>query len=121
MQNKVKVNICGREYTLQTEEDPSYIYSLARYLEKKINEITSAIPNVSNASAAVMVAFTAIDELNQSNRSLEHLKGELKEYVEEADHALSERDNALRELEIIKSRIAQIEGNNKLKKLKDSI
>lgn len=46
MLNKVKVNICGKNYTLETEEDPSYIYSLARYVEKKINDITSANSNV---------------------------------------------------------------------------
>lgn len=121
MLNKVKVNICGKEYTLQTEEEPSYIFSLARYVEKKINEITSSNTSVSQASAAVMVAFMAIDELNQTNRNLDNLRGELKEYVDEADRVTSERDNAVRELEIIKTKISQLEGNKKLKQLKDSI
>ncbi|HBN11726.1 MAG TPA: cell division protein ZapA [Ruminococcus sp.] len=90
-------------------------------MEKKINEITSSNTNVSQASAAVMVAFMAIDELNQTNRNLDNLRGELKEYVDEADRVTSERDNAVRELEIIKTKISQLEGNKKLKQLKDSI
>lgn len=121
MLNKVKVNICGKDYTLQTEEDPGYIYSLARYVEKKINDITASSTSVSSASAAVMVAFMAMDELNQTNKNLDNLRNELKEYVDEADRMTSERDNALRELDLIKTKISQLEGNKKLKQLKDSI
>ena len=36
--NKVKVVICGKEYCLQTEEEPTYVYALARKLEKRNNE-----------------------------------------------------------------------------------
>lgn len=121
MLNKVKVSICGKEYTLQTEEDSSYINSLARYVEKRINDITSENPNVSQGSAAVMVAFMALDELSQANRNMDNLRNELKDYVDEADKAISERDDAMRELELIKSKIYQMEGNKKLKQLKDSI
>ena len=121
MLNKLKVNICGKNYMLETEEDPAYIYSLARYVEKKINDITTGNSNVSTLSAAVMVAFMALDELNQSNRTLDSLRTELKEYVDEADNMTSERDNAVRELEILKSKMASMEGNQKLRQLKDSI
>jgi len=170
MLNKVKVSICGKEYTLQTEEDPGYIYSLARYVEKRINDITSSNAGISSLSAAVMVAFMAVDELNQTNRNIDNIKNELKEYMEEAERlqherdsvlteykkalderqkalaeretafeerdnaiaerdtamakrnsALSERNDAFRELGITKSKIAQLEGNMRLKQLKDSI
>ena len=35
MLNRVKVVICGKEYVVQTEEAPSYVYSLAKTQEKK--------------------------------------------------------------------------------------
>lgn len=35
MLNRLKVIICGKEYMLQTEEAPSYVYGLAKLLEKK--------------------------------------------------------------------------------------
>lgn len=41
MLNRLKVIICGKEYMLQTEEAPSYVYGLAKLLEKKINDISS--------------------------------------------------------------------------------
>ena len=37
MQNRVKVVICGKTYTLQTDESPSYMISLAKELDKRIN------------------------------------------------------------------------------------
>jgi len=39
MLNRVKVMVCGKEYMLQTEEAPSYVYGLAKMLDKKINDI----------------------------------------------------------------------------------
>ena len=44
--NKVKVVICGKEYCLQTEEEPTYVYALARKLEKSISEIVSGNTNM---------------------------------------------------------------------------
>lgn len=65
-----------------------------------------------------MVAFMAMDELNQSKKTLDNLRAELKDYVDEADRITSERDSAVRELESLKLKIS---GNNKLRQLKDSI
>ena len=44
--NKVKVVICGKEYTLHTEEEPTYVYALARKLEKNISEIVGGNSSV---------------------------------------------------------------------------
>lgn len=163
-EQSLKHCFCGKEYTLQTEEEQSYIYSLARYVEKRINDITSSNSGISALSAAVMVAFMAVDELHQTNRNIDNIRNELKEYIDEAERlqserdrvlteykkalddrqralaeretayeerdnaiaerdaamakrnsALSERNDAFRELGITKSKIAQLEGNMRLK------
>lgn len=44
-----------------------------------------------------------------------------KEYVDEAGKARIERDAALKEIEVLKAKIEQLESNQQLKKLKDSI
>lgn len=41
MLNRLKVMICGKEYMLQTEEPPSYVYGLAKMLEKRLNDMCS--------------------------------------------------------------------------------
>ena len=37
--NRIKVNICGKEYSLKTAENASYVLNLAAELEKKINNM----------------------------------------------------------------------------------
>lgn len=121
MINRVKVVLCGREYVLQTEDAPSYVYQLAKNLEKRISDITEENPRVSAHSAVMMVALSAMDELTKANNSVEVIRSQVKEYVDEAGKARLERDAALREIDVLKAKIEQLENLNKLKSLKDSI
>ena len=121
MINRVKVVLCGREYVLQTEDAPSYVYQLAKNLEKRISDITENNPRVSAHSAVMMVALSTMDELTKANNSVEVIRSQVKEYVDEAGKARLERDAALREIDVLKAKIEQLENLNKLKSLKDSI
>lgn len=121
MINRVKVVLCGREYVLQTEDAPSYVYQLAKNLEKRISDITEENPRVSAHSAVMMVALSAMDELTKANNSVEVIRSQVKEYVDEAGKARLERDAALREIDVLKAKIEQLENLNKLKALKESI
>ena len=37
--NKVKITICGKEYSLQADEQPAYVQQLAARLDQKITEL----------------------------------------------------------------------------------
>ena len=52
MLNKVKVVICGKDFTLQTAESSNYVFGLARTLESRIAEITDANSSASPFTAA---------------------------------------------------------------------
>lgn len=121
MLNDVKVNICGKEYKLKTSESPNYVSSLARTLELKINEIINSRSGSSPYGAAIMVALSLLDDLNKANQKLDSIRTQTKEYVDEAGRARIERDSAQKEAELLKSKIAQLESNSRLKQLKDSI
>ena len=121
MKQRVKVVLCGKEYALQTEDAPSYVYQLAKNLEKRISDITEENPRVSAHSAVMMVALSTMDELTKANNSVEVIRSQVKEYVDEAGKARLERDAALREIDVLKAKIEQLENLNKLKALKDSI
>ncbi len=120
MLNRVKVVLCGKEYVLQTEDAPSYVYQLAKTLEKRISDITENNPRVSAHSAVMMVALSTMDELTKANNSVEVIRSQVKEYVDEAGKARLERDAALREIEALKGKIEQIESLQKLKTLKET-
>jgi len=111
--NRVKVLICGKEYTLLTDEEPSYVYALARKLEKNIAELVGVNTNLSVYSASVMIALSTLDEMNHCNEDNDNLRMQLKNYADEASRARLERDSALREVETLKNRLAETEGKSK--------
>lgn len=119
MMNKVKVVILGKDYTLQTEESPNYVYALARQLEAQIKG--NMDKGASQYTAAVMAALSAMDDLNRQKRQLDTTADMTKEYVDDAGRARIERDAAYKEIETLKSKIAQLENTIKLKKLGDSL
>lgn len=121
MMSRVKVVLCGKEYVLQTEEVPSYVYQLAKTLEKRISDITEKSPRISAHSAVMMVALSTMDELTKANTGVEVIRSQVKEYVDEAGKARMERDAALREIDVLKAKIEQLENLLKLKSLKESI
>lgn len=107
--NRVKVVICGKEYSLHTEEEPTYVYALARKLEKNISDIVGNNTNISVYSASVMIALSTLDEINRCNEDMDNLRVQIKEYVDEAGKARLERDSALREIESLKEKVAELE------------
>lgn len=119
MLNKVKVVICGKDYVLQTEEPPSYVYGLAKILEKRLNGICASNSSVSAYSAAIMVALSTLDDLSKSQANLDNIRMQAKEYVDEAGKARIERDAALKDIEILKAKIEQLESDRQLDKLKN--
>lgn len=120
MMNKVKVVICGKDYVMQTAEAPNYVYGLARILETKITDSMDKL-GVSQYNAAIMAALSALDDLNKANAHLNEITEQTKAYVDEAGRARMERDAALKEVEVMRSKIEQLENSLKLKKLAESI
>lgn len=120
MLNRLKVVLCGKEYVLQTEDAPSYVYQLAKTLEKRISDITEANKRVSVHSAVMMVALSTMDELTKANNNIEVIRSQVKEYVDEAGKVRLERDAVMREVDMLRAKVEQLENQLKLKELKDS-
>ena len=72
MLNEVKVMICGKEYKLRTSESPNYVYSLARVLEAKIDEIVNAGSGSSPYTASIMVALALLDDTHIGHAIVSH-------------------------------------------------
>jgi len=121
MANEVKVMICGKEYKLKTSESPNYVFALARALETKINEIVNSGSGSSPYGASIMVALSLLDDLNKANQKLDNIRSQTKEYVDEAGRTRIERDAAQKEIDVLKSKIVQLENMVKLKQLSESI
>lgn len=62
MANKVKVNICGKEYTVVSEENHEYVLQIAHIVDQKIQEVTERNPALNPAMATVLAALNLADE-----------------------------------------------------------
>lgn len=121
MQNKVKVTICGKEYALSTDENPAYLTALAKQVDMQINNYVQSADNISVLAAAVLVALGYADEATKANHSIDNIRTQIKGYVDEANQACQQRDEAVKERDTLRAKIASLENDLKLKKLKESI
>ncbi len=119
--NKVKVTICGKEYSLKTEENASYFIGLARKVENTVSQMTSQSDNLSVQSAALLAALSAYDEAQKANESIDNIRTQIKEYVDEACAARTGRDEALKENEALKIKISELENELKIARMKNDI
>ena len=97
MANKVTVTISGTEYTLVSEESPSYMQKVATLVDDKMTDIMAA-GRVSRMDAAVLAAANLADELLKQQAAAENLRRQLKGYLDDASKAKAELGECKRQL-----------------------
>ncbi|MBE6827587.1 MAG: cell division protein ZapA [Ruminococcaceae bacterium] len=102
MGNTVKVTIAGVNYALKTEETATFTKQLAKELNSKMVEIKNANPYISTNQIAVLLAMEYASNCKKAEQTAEKLKGEMKDYLEDAAKAQSERDFYKREIDRLK-------------------
>ena len=91
--NKVTVNILGQTYDVQTAPgDELLIYSLAEYVEQKINEVKRDTSIVDTQKLAILVALNIADEYFRLKNSRENVSVNLDK---KADDMIKALDRAL--------------------------
>ncbi len=96
-----KLKICGSDYIISAEESEEYMQTLAGEVDEKLRK---ALHNgrLSNTQAAIFVALELADEAKKATAAADNLRGQLKDYLEDAAKAKSERDFYKREVERLK-------------------
>lgn len=97
-----KLKIAGEEYRIVSDESTEYMQSLAHELDVKMSAIMKG-SHISTTQAAVLVALQYADDATKNSGSADTLRAQLKEYLEDAAQAKSERDFYKRELERAKA------------------
>lgn len=93
-----RLKIAGEEYPIVTEEDTKYMEDLAHDIDLKMASILKN-GRLSTTQAAVLVALEYADLAKKNGSSSDNLRSQLKEYLEDAAKAKSERDFYKRELD----------------------
>jgi len=97
MQNKVTVTIAGQTYTLMAAEDAAYMKKVAAHVDEKVAEVLEGA-RVSPTEAAVLAALNIADGYFKEQESAEHLRSQLKDYLEEATDLKLQLSEAKREI-----------------------
>lgn len=97
MANRTDVTINGTDYTLISEESPSYMQKVAALVDEKMTDILSS-GRVSRMDAAVLASTNLADELLKQQSAAENLRRQLKGYLDEAGKAKAELSECRREL-----------------------
>jgi len=89
----VKVNIFGGEYPIKSEADPEYIEKVAKYVDRKMREISEKVDIRSTAKVAILAALNITDQLfrekadkDKTLAEVEDRTAELAEWLKKALH-----------------------------------
>ena len=106
MANKITVTISGTEYTLMSDDAPSYMQRIADLVDGKMEEIMAS-GRVSRMDAAVLAAANLADDLFKQQLATENLRNQLKVYLDDANKAKNELSECKRQVIKLQQRLQQ--------------
>lgn len=116
MKNEITVKIYNREYRLITDETREHTDKLAGGLNRRMAELLKAKPTLSVQDAAALISLECCDELVKARQSIENIRSQIKDYVDDAGNARQQADDAQKELRTLRERVAQLEKEVRLRK-----
>ncbi|NEZ47733.1 cell division protein ZapA [Clostridium niameyense] len=78
--NIITVKINGVEYNLKGEEQEDYLHKVARYVDKKVEEILENNPKLSTSSASILTAINAADEKFKTEEQFSDMKKQFNNF-----------------------------------------
>ncbi len=103
MNNKVKLTIRGVSYYINTDESVEYTEGLGKKIDQRLSDLLDGGLRISVNQATVLVALEMADALSKTLDEVDSLKAQMKDYLEDASKAKSDRDYYKRELERLKT------------------
>lgn len=88
------VVICNRTYHIRSGNDPDYVRELARYVDRKIVELSENTPTVDTLKVAILAALNIADDCYQARRELGELRRGVESRVEAIQAALADAPEA---------------------------
>ena len=109
--NRVKLTICGANYVIVSEDEESYVQELGTRLDEEMNELMTKNQAISVTGAAVLKALDYLDELQKSTGSVDNMRRQIKDYLEDAANAKSEAADAKRQVQELQRQLEQMRGS----------
>lgn len=109
---KVRLNIAGSNYVVSSTDPEEYVRSLADRLDKDMKDIMEFAPSASVTQAAVLAALGYLDELSKSTGSVDNMRSQIKDYLEDAARAKIEADEARRAVRQLQAEVASLRARS---------
>lgn len=81
--NKIKLNICGTNYTITTDDTEEYMLAIGEQVDRKIKSTMDKNPTISTLMGAELVALEYCDLLNKASVNIEDLSQREAELLKE--------------------------------------
>ncbi len=96
---RVKLNICGNDYYITTDEDPQYVQMLGVELDEALSKVVQSSSRLSMTQAAILVALEYADSAKKANETADNLRSQIKEYLEDSARYKMEAEVARRDVD----------------------
>ena len=90
-QTRTTVRIAGREYPISSSDGEAYVQRVARYVDRKITELSLAT-RLSALDSATLAAMTIADELAKSQEEIARLRRQLESERDELQALRAEKE-----------------------------
>lgn len=108
--NKVKLMVCGTEYSILTDDSAEYAAALGDELDEKISKTVKENFSISVTQAAVLAALEYCDLYKKAEKSADNLRGQIKDYLEDSARARMEVEVARREVERLSREVQKLQA-----------
>lgn len=81
---RTTVKIAGKEYTITSYDDETYVQRVAAYVNRRMEELNAAA-KLPSAQLAVLTAVNVTDDMMKAHDEVRRLRAELAEAREELD------------------------------------
>ncbi|MDR0904530.1 MAG: hypothetical protein LBM59_07850 [Ruminococcus sp.] len=101
--SKIKVTICGKDYTLSTEEPAELIKARAERANNMINHF-SEVSRLNTQNAAVLTVLDALTDVDKQNAVVDNLRTQVSEYLDIAAKARNDIEDLAKKLDKYKAK-----------------
>lgn len=103
--SRVRLNICGSDYILTSENSESYMRLVGEKVDEKLSGILAKSPQFSISMAAVLSSLEFCDEALKAQEKIGKLEAQIKDYIDEVAKIRESCENTEREKFKFKSEV----------------